>query len=174
MLTHHPTRRLKYAQKGQSLVEYALALVLVSLVSIIVLGLIGSATSRNVGVVTGTLGGKKNASGSPGAGTKNTIYITANTVICHIVTTGNIGTYVYATFETSTDIALTDIAYSLGNVIVNATPSNIGGNTGGTNPYTATALKSATADALLCPKSIVITGKNGLAIMPVVSIVAGP
>ncbi len=170
MLTHHPTRRLKYAQKGQSLVEYALALVLVSLVSIIVLGLIGSATSRNVGVVTGTLGGKKNASGSPGAGTKNTIYITANTVICHIVTTGSIGTYVYATFETSTDIALSDIAYSLGNTIVNAVASN----TGGTNPYTATALKSATADALLCPKSIVITGKNGLAIMPVVSIVAGP
>jgi len=45
MLTHYLTQRGKHAQKGQGLVEYAIILCLVAIVSIVVLALVSGAVS---------------------------------------------------------------------------------------------------------------------------------
>ena len=166
MLTHYLTQRGKHAQKGQGLVEYAIILCLVAIVSIVVLALVSGAVSRNFGVIGGALGAKKNAANAAsatGAGVTNTIYIDTSYVItCEVDQSSTIGTYVRVQFYASSDISLTDIAYSLDSTLVQA-----GANTTGSSPYLAKALVKNVANAALCPKTVVITAKKAIAIMPV-------
>src|SRR5258706_10958475 len=70
-------RKSSRRQPGQGLSEYAVILGLVALASIIVLGLIGLAISRQYGLVAGILGTRKDVQGSP-----NHVYFDTNPPQC--------------------------------------------------------------------------------------------
>lgn len=72
-------RRLSRWQRGQGMPEYAMILAAVALVSIVVLGLLGLALSRQYGLVAGVLGTRKDVQTSP-----NHVYFDTNPPQCGI------------------------------------------------------------------------------------------
>lgn len=72
-------RNLKRSRNGQGLVEYAIVISLVAIVSIVILGLLGLAVSRSYGLIAGALGAKKEI-GS--AAVQNHVYFDADVPQC--------------------------------------------------------------------------------------------
>jgi hypothetical protein len=69
----------KRPRDGQGLVEYAIVISLVAVVSIVILGLVGLAVSRSYGLIAGVLGAKKEI----GSGTTaNHVYFDGDTPQC--------------------------------------------------------------------------------------------
>ncbi|MEP7288293.1 MAG: hypothetical protein ABI947_21285 [Chloroflexota bacterium] len=156
-------------KQGQSLIEYALLLALVAVISIGVIGLVGPAVNRGLGVVVGDLHGSKNAAGNPSAGSTDVIYVSrvsgyspAAPIGSAVCTTTGSKTIIKVKIVSSSDITRQDFLFSFDNQII---PSNVVGS----GSWTATlTLSTTTADTSLCPGSLVLTAKKAIAIVPVV------
>jgi len=159
-------------QQGQSLVEYALILVIVAVASIVAIGLIGPAINRGLGVTVGGLKGKMNAAAAPGVGASNVIYISsvpANSpydsggAVGQAVCTNN-GTsrFVKLNIVTSSDIGQNDFIFTLDSKIL---PASL---TGGPTWAAVVTLSSNASDKSVCPQSVVVTARKAIAIAPVV------
>jgi Flp pilus assembly pilin Flp len=158
-------KRLYKRERGQSLVEYALILVLVAVVAIVALGLVGLAAQRIFGVTVGALGVRHNSTGI--------IEFSQETPPMCILRasdpdwpTGFTGILIYGT--TSEDLA--DLTYS-SNLSVN---TGLGGDPivlqeNGDGGFSVNHVLADHPDRSLCPSSVVIQSKNGaIAVAPVI------
>jgi Flp pilus assembly pilin Flp len=149
------------AQRGQALPEYALTLILVSVVSIIILLLVGMAVSRIYAIVTALTGGKR-----------QTTSISFTEAACYVVYPGAPGysawpNGIVGLFITGvSDIPLnelqlsTDIKFA-SNVTLNTS------STPGTfmwNPQWGT---DGVVDQSLCPHAVTVQGRKQTAFSPI-------
>jgi Flp pilus assembly pilin Flp len=151
------TQQLRKNTKGQGLVEYALILSLVALVTIVVTFLLGQAAQRVYGVTAGALGAKYNASGA------ETITITSAQCIAE---QSSNRTGMWVLFESNVNpgdlIAGTDKIVD--GMIANGAAINSHGAGYTYNPL----LSDSSADTGLCPKAVTIQTKSGaIAVAPV-------
>ncbi len=132
--------------RAQSLAEYALALGLVAIVVIVIAFGIGLADQRIFGLVAGALGAKHDTQGGH--------YITIDSAPCiSVAATQQTGLYVTGTYGGMDISDLTGSSqFGLMGVEVNGTPGNF---------VYHPMISSTAADLGLCPKSVVIQGKDG-------------
>ncbi len=157
-------KRLRTREHGQSLVEYALIVVLVAVVAIVVIGLAGLAVQRVFGVAAGALGAKHNTTGvidisPPGA---QCVLGAPNPPDYPNGFTGIL-------IEGTTSENVQDLTYS-SNLSVG---TGAGGGTiiiesNGSNGFSIHHVLVMSRDRAYCPSSVVIQGKNGaIAVSPV-------
>ena len=163
--------RLRKPQTGAGFVEYALALALVALVSIVILGLAGVGVQRLYGVAGGSLGARKQASGEI-AGQ----YINITGATCYVVAVGSSyagGVYAGSghtgyvlKFDSNVPVAQLNTAGTeqILMLILDASQSDpvFPGH------FTYTADFAASPDASLCPRAAVVQSVQGsIAVAPV-------
>jgi Flp pilus assembly pilin Flp len=161
MTNSQPTLRTiskRSAKQGQSLVEYALILVLVAVTVIVVARLVGLATERVFGVTVAALGTTAEVAGNDG-------FIEITSATCYAVrSTGEVGLWVLGNSNIPPD-QLTGST----EVTVNQVPVTANGSGFKYNPnivsFPAEKTKALTS---LCPNAVVIQSSGGaMAVAPV-------
>jgi Flp pilus assembly pilin Flp len=154
--------RIRRGKSGQSLVEYALILVLVAIVAIVALFAVGLATQKNFGIIVGALGQKKNAG-----------VITIEVAQCGV----NHEIHFTGFWVTgSTDLAPSQLTVSAdvptvigpGGSPVPLSSIPVTGGSGGPFQWNPQLAGIGTEDSSLCPREIVIQSKDGaIAVSPI-------
>ncbi|MBE2196675.1 MAG: hypothetical protein IAE83_21070 [Anaerolinea sp.] len=151
---------MKYRNKAQGMVEYALLLALVALAAVIILSILGRAIQGGIGVVTGSLGGSHDANEEKGA-------IEILTAQCFAVQSQHL-TGLWITGITTHSVAELTAGTNLGmGTGMDGLPSPVtAGDAPGTfrfNPL----ISNTRADVGLCPKGAVVQGQGLIAVAPV-------
>ncbi len=150
------TKIKRRGAQGQGLVEYALTLVLVSLVGMVIIFALGMAITRVYALVAGTLGVQIN---DPNAHTSSTDSINIEQADCDVNDSSH--TYqIVVSINTSPSIGLNDVSVS--------TPNGfLSGITG--DPLSGYSLMttSAPGGASNCPTTVVAQGKHATSIKPI-------
>jgi Flp pilus assembly pilin Flp len=133
---------------AQSLVEYALLLVLVTVVVIGIVYGVGLAAQRIFGQISGTLGTRRDVQGEA--------QIVIEVAQCiSVAALGQTGIWVTGT----TNVPVAELRAS--------TESGLGAVSGGGGTFRYNPVLAATADVSKCPRSVVIQSSNGkLAVAP--------
>lgn len=154
----------KRRAKGQGLVEYALILVLVAVVTIVILHFFGQGAQRIFGLVTGALGTKIEADGLEIG--------YAECTVSHSDNKTSLWVRGYTKFNPQELTGSTDKNYdgTIGQSDLSGgkDPKNLGRSSSGAGTFKYTATLGHTADESLCPKVVVIQSDSGaLAAWPV-------
>ncbi len=156
-------------EHGQGLVEYALILALVAVVVIAVAFVLGAAVQRVYGIIAGALGAQYNTVGD------HAIEIT--TAQCIAVQSSN-QTGLWVVGNTNEDVAnLTGSTEQAVGTGIGGLPSPVhkdDNNTPNIFVFSPMLTENA-ADLSVCPKSVVIQGKDGaIAVSPVTAVMYEP